>query len=109
MRDLGKPEILSPIQDLTSLRAAIDAGADAVFFGVQGYNMRVSAKNFTLEDIATVTTIAHEAGVKAYLALNTIIYQEELAGMEAVLKSAKSAQVDAVICWDLAVVEKARE
>ncbi len=109
MRNLEKPEILSPIQDLTSLRAAIDAGADAVFFGVQGYNMRVSAKNFTLEDIATVTTIAHEAGVKAYLALNTIIYQEELAGMEAVLKSAKSAQVDAVICWDLAVVEKARE
>ncbi|MBP9760265.1 MAG: U32 family peptidase [Candidatus Pacebacteria bacterium] len=105
---MKKPEILSPIQDFTSLTTAIQAGADAVFFGVRGYNMRVTAKNFTIEDLPKITEIAHQAGVKAYLALNTIIYEEELAGMEAVLQNAFDAGVDAVICWDLAVIEKAR-
>ena len=52
---MKKPEILSPIQDFTSLTAAIDAGADAVFFGVVGFNMRVTAKNFSLDDVPEIT------------------------------------------------------
>ncbi len=106
---MKKPEILSPIQDFMSLQAAIDAGADAVYFGVHGYNMRVTAKNFTTEDLPKITEKTREAGIRAYLALNTIIYEDELDGMRRVLQKAKDAQVNAIICWDLAVVQAAKE
>ncbi len=106
---MKKPEILSPIQDIMSLQAAINAGADAVYFGVHGYNMRVTAKNFTLDDLPKITEIAHKAKIKAYLALNTIIYEDELNEMRNVLQKAKEANVDAIICWDLAVVQAAQE
>jgi putative protease len=102
---MKKPSILSPIQDYTSLSAAIQNGADAVYFGIQGFNMRANAKNFTSKDLQKITKIAHQAGIKAYLALNTIIYEEELPRVKMLLKKAKAAQVDAVICWDLAVVQ----
>ncbi|HCC05408.1 TPA: protease [Patescibacteria group bacterium] len=105
---MKKPEILSPIQDFTSLTAAIDAGADAVFFGVIGFNMRVTAKNFTVLDIPLITEKAHAAGVKVYLALNTIVYQEELEEVRGVLEASLKAGVDAVICWDLSVVQIAK-
>jgi U32 family peptidase len=106
---MQKPEILSPIQDYTSLTAAVEAGADAIFFGVIGFNMRVTAKNFTVADIEKVVAYAHAHAVKAYLALNTIIYQEEIAEMRTVLETAKKAGLDAVICWDFAVIQIARE
>lgn len=106
---MNKPELLAPIQDFTTLASAVQAGADAVFFGVRGYNMRVSAKNFTLEDMPKIMEIVRGAGMRAYLALNTIIYQEEIEGMREVVRSARDAGVDAVICWDLAVVSYARE
>ena len=106
---MKKPEVLSPIQDFTSLNTAIKAGADAVYFGVHGYNMRVTAKNFTKDDIVKIVTIAHDAGVKAYMALNTIIYEEELGGMREILQSAYDANVDAVICWDMSVIQAARK
>ena len=105
---MKKPEILSPIQDFTSLTAAITAGADAVFFGIIGFNMRVTAKNFTVADIPLITEQAHTAGVKVYLALNTIVYQEELDEVRKVLQVSKDAGVDAVICWDLSVVQIAK-
>lgn len=106
---MQKPEILAPIQDLTSLTAAIDAGADAVFFGVIGFNMRANAKNFTAADIPKIVDVAHKANVRVYLALNTIIYQEEYSEMKQVLQSAKDAGVNAVICWDLSVIQAAKE
>jgi putative protease len=105
---MQKPEILSPIQDFTSLTAAITAGADAIFFGVIGFNMRVTAKNFTVLDIPKITKQAHSANVKVYLALNTIVYQEEIEDVRKVLVAAKNASVDAVICWDLSVVQIAK-
>lgn len=104
-----KPEILSPIQDFTSLTAAIDAGADAVFFGAIGFNMRVTAKNFTLEDIPKITEIAKKANVKVYIALNTIIFPEQVDDMRAVIQASYDAGVDAVICWDFSVVQVAKE
>ncbi len=106
---MKKPEILSPIQDFTSLSAAISAGADAVFFGVLGFNMRATAKNFTILDIPEIVKKAHGANVKTYIALNTIIYQEEIEPMKKILEECKKSGVDAVICWDLAVVESARK
>lgn len=101
---MTKPELLAPIQDHTTLRAALEAGADAVFLGVRGFNMRVAAKNFAVEDLKDVAAVVHEAGAKAYLALNTIIYDDELAGMEQVVQAAHNAGIDAIICWDLAVI-----
>ena len=106
---MKKPEVLAPIQDFMSLNAAIEAGADAVFFGVRGYNMRVNAKNFTVEDLPEIAKIAHKAQVKIYLALNIIVYEEEIEGMDAILVKAKEAGVDAIICWDLSVVRRAKK
>lgn len=105
---MKKPELLAPTQDRTTLRAALDAGADAIFFGVRGFNMRVSAKNFDVHDIHEVATTAHQAGAKAYLALNTIIYDDELEDMEHLVQAAHDAGVDAIICWDLAVIRAAK-
>ncbi len=104
-----KPELLSPIQDYTSLTAAIDNGADAVFFGIKGFNMRAGAKNFGVEDLPKIVKIAHNKNVKVYLAINTIIYEEELGQISKILKKVREAKVDAIICWDLAVVEIAQK
>lgn len=109
MTENKKPEILAPVQDFTTLTASIQAGADAVFFGIRGFNMRVSAKNFTVDDLPAIMEIVRSAGVKAYLALNVIIYEEEVDDVLKILKVAHATGVDAVICWDLAVVEMARE
>ena len=106
---MKKPEILSPIQDIVSLKAAINAGADAVYFGIRGFNMRATAKNFTVEDLPRITKTAHDSNIRAYLALNTIIYNEEIDEMRNVLQKAKDANIDAVICWDTAVVRSVQE
>jgi putative protease len=106
---MQKPEILSPIQDFTSLRAAIEAGADAVFFGVVGFNMRVTAKNFTLEDVPEITKQAKKANIKTYIALNTIIFPEQMDEMRHILQTCKDAGVSAVICWDMSVIQTAKE
>ncbi len=105
--EMKKPELLSPTQDMTSLTAALTAGADAVFFGVHGFNMRVTAKNFSKQDMEGVVNKVHDAGKKVYLALNTIIYDDEQPAMQAVLEEAKRVGVDAIICWDLSVVQYA--
>ncbi|MCX8147630.1 MAG: U32 family peptidase, partial [Candidatus Woesearchaeota archaeon] len=105
----AKPELLSPVFDLVSLRAAISAGADAVYFGLKGLNMRITAKNFELGQLKNIVKICHENNVKAYLTLNTIIYDEDMKKLEAMIKEAKKAKVDAVICWDPAVIMQARK
>jgi U32 family peptidase len=101
------PELLAPAGGWSQLRAALDAGADAVFFGAGTFNMRVRAKNFGLDDLAAVTAFCHEKGAKAYLTLNTVIYEAELAAMEEVVGCAKAAGVDAVIAADFAVIAAA--
>ncbi len=100
-----KPEILAPIQDYTSLQAAIDSGADAVFFGVIGFNMRVNAKNFTEADLPKIAKIAKASKIKTYIVINIIIFDKELKKLETLIAKAKKAGIDAVICWDLAVIE----
>jgi len=109
MKATKKPELLAPIQDYTSLTAAIENGADAVFFGIKGFNMRAGAKNFTVKDLPKITKIAHKSGVKTYLAINTIIYEEELKKIEKILIKVKEAKIDAIICWDLAVIQIAKK
>ncbi len=102
-------EIMAPAGSYESLLAAIEAGADSVYFGVGALNMRAaSAANFTLDDLDQIVKIAHEAGVKAYLTVNTIIYDNEIEQMHAVVDRAAAAKVDAIIAADQSVILYAR-
>lgn len=106
---MNKVEIMSPVGSYASLQAAIQGGADAVYFGVGNLNMRSrSAANFTIDDLREICRIAHAAGVRTYLTLNTIIYNHELAEMRRLLEAAHQAGVSAVIASDLAVITAAR-
>ena len=107
---MQKIEIMSPVGSYESLMAAIQAGADAVYFGVGNLNMRSrSAANFQIEDIAKITDIARQHGVRTYLTVNTIIYNHELDEMRALLHAAKDAGITAIIASDLAVIQYGHE
>jgi putative protease len=116
MKSLNKKrkyELLAPAGSFSSLIAAIDAGADAVYFGLneKGLNMRARAKNFSLSDLKKIYNICKLKNgrvVKKYLTLNTIIYDSELNKVEKIIKIAKK-YIDAVICWDLSVIELCRK
>jgi putative protease len=102
-------EIMSPVGSYESLYAAIQGGADSVYFGVGQLNMRSrSANNFDLADLRKIADICKEHGVRSYLTLNTIVYDHELPVMKDVLNAAKEAGVSAVIAADLAVMQYAR-
>ncbi len=103
------PELLAPVGDFEMLHAAIEAGADAIYFGVKKLNMRATAKNFAIEELPQVISTAHKSDIKTYLTLNTIIYEEELGDVRSILKTAKDAGIDAIICWDFAVINEARK
>jgi len=99
------PELMAPAGDWTMLQTAINAGADAVYFGVDKLNMRAKAKNFTIEDLPGLVKLCKEKNVKTYLTINTIVFEEEIVELEKIITSAKKAGVDRIICWDLSVVE----
>lgn len=99
-------EIMAPAGNFECLQAAIQGGADSVYFGVGRLNMRShSANNFGPEDLAEVTRICREAGVKSYLTLNIVLYQNDLAAMREALDAAKAAGVDAIIASDMAAIQ----
>lgn len=101
-------EIMSPVGSYESLAAAIEAGADSVYFGVGQLNMRAhSANNFTLEDLQQICDIAKAHGVKTYLTVNTVIYDSEIDYMHQVIDKAKFCGVSAVIASDMAVIRYA--
>jgi putative protease len=101
----SKYELLAPVGDFRNLKAAVEAGCDAVYFGVRGFNMRDSARNFSLRDLDRIRRVCSsgERNVKMYLTLNIVVYDGELRRVEEILKKVKG-KVDAVICWDLAVI-----
>lgn len=102
-------EIMSPAGNFECLQAAIQGGADSVYFGVGHLNMRShSANNFAPEDLTEVVRICHESGVRAYLTLNIVLYPEDLQPMRETLDAAGAAGVDAVIASDIAAIEYAR-
>ena len=95
---------------MESLHAAIAAGADAIYFGVGVLNMRArSSVNFTLDDLAEIVRTAHEANVKTYLTVNTILYDNEMEDMRAIIDRASQEGVDAIIAADVAAIMYARE
>ena len=107
--DRKELEIMAPAGNFECLHAAIQGGADSVYFGVGRLNMRShSAANFSPEELAEVVRICREAGVRSYLTLNIVLYEEELADMRAALDAAKAAGVDAVIASDMAAIEYCR-
>ncbi|MCL2027454.1 MAG: U32 family peptidase [Bacteroidales bacterium] len=102
-------EIMSPVGSYESLYAAIQGGADAVYFGVGQLNMRSrSANNFDLSDLQKIAEICKESDIRSYLTLNTIVYDHELPLMRDILNAAKTAGVSAVIAADIAVMTYAR-
>lgn len=100
---------MAPVGSYESLAAAIQAGADSVYFGVGKLNMRsASAANFTLDDLAKIVATARAAGVKTYLTVNTIVYEDELRTVHEVIDRAKAEGIDAVIASDFAAILYAR-
>ena len=104
-----KPEILAPAGSWESLAAAVKAGAEAVYFGLDKLNQRALKKKFTIKDLPDIREFTAEKGVRAYLTLNSMVYDEDLPYIEEVLYAVKEHSIDAVIGWDLAVVLKSLE
>ncbi|WP_072988006.1 peptidase U32 family protein [Pseudozobellia thermophila] len=106
----GKIELMAPAGNYESLQAAIDNGADSVYFGVEQLNMRARASiNFTLEDLPEIARRCGEKNIRTYLTLNTIIYDHDLSIIKTVLDAAKEAGITAVIAMDQAVISYARQ
>ena len=101
---------MAPAGNFECLTAAIEGGADSVYFGVGRLNMRShSANNFCPEDLPEITRICRSAGVKTYMTLNIVLYNEDLEAMRKALDAAKAAGVDAIIASDMAAVSYCRE
>lgn len=100
---------MAPVGSYESLRSAINAGADAVYFGVEGLNMRArSSVNFTLDDLHRIAGICDEKGVKSYLTVNTIIYDGDMEKMRSVIDAVASSGISAIIASDMAAILYAR-
>ena len=102
-------EIMAPVGSLESLTAALQAGADSIYFGIERLNMRAhSASTFTIDDLREIAAMCREHDVRSYLTVNTIIYGEDLPLMRQILEAAKEADISAVIASDVAVMTYAR-
>ena len=95
------PELLAPAGSPEALRAAVDAGADAVYFGAVGFNARAGARNFTDSELARAVEFCHGRGVRVYLTLNTLVYDREMKDYLAAAGRAYRAGVDALIVADI--------
>jgi putative protease len=101
-------EIMSPVGSYESLMAAIQGGADAVYFGVEQLNMRSrSSNNFTISDLENITSLCKEKNIRTYLALNTIIYNNELVLVKSIVDAAKKNNISAIIASDMSVISYA--
>ena len=106
---LGDYEIMAPVGSRESLAAAIQAGADSVYFGIGKLNMRShSANHFTIDDLREIASTCSEHGIKTYLTVNTIIYGEDLSTMHEICDAAKEANISAIIASDVAVMTYCR-
>ena len=101
-----KIELLSPAGSFDCLQAAINAGADAVYFGVEQLNMRTRSSNsFSIADIKEVSAVCKANGLKAYITLNTVMYEHDMQLLKTILKEVKKHDIDAVIASDFSVIE----
>lgn len=103
-----RPEILAPAGDDAALRAAVHAGADAVYFGLAGFNARARATNFDAAALGETMRFLHDHGVRGYVTLNTLVFDDELPAVEAAVRACAEAGADAVIVQDLGVARLVR-
>ena len=109
-QDITQLEIMAPVGSRESLTAAIQAGANSVYFGIGQLNMRShSANHFTIDDLREIAATCAEHNIKSYLTVNTIIYGEDLSTMHEIIDAAKEAQISAVIASDVAVMAYCNE
>lgn len=102
-------EIMAPVGSYESLYAAIQGGADAMYFGIEGLNMRAkSSVNFTIGDLHEIARICAEHGMKSYLTVNTVVYDDDMAAMRGIIDAAKEAGISAIIASDMAAILYAR-
>jgi putative protease len=104
-----KPEILAPVGHYEGLASVIKAGADAIYMGVGKINQRALKSNFTIEDVKEIRKITQDAGVRQYIVLNSIVFEDDLPYVNETLHQLKEIGVDAVIGWDMAVLSKSIE
>ncbi|MEO6833564.1 MAG: peptidase U32 family protein, partial [Chitinophagaceae bacterium] len=103
-------ELLSPVGSFENLHAAIEAGADAIYFGVEQLNMRAKSTNsFSIEDIAKVKEICTKGNVRTYITLNTVMYEHDMQLLKTILQEVKKQGIDAVIAADFAVMEYCKQ
>ncbi len=103
-------EIMAPVGSYESLMAAIQGGADSVYFGIGKLNMRSnSSKNFTMDDLVKISEIAKENNLRTYITLNTVIYDEELEDMKQIVDAAKANNITAIIASDQSVIQYAHK
>jgi putative protease len=107
-RHRTRPEVLAPAGDEAALRAAVQAGADAVYFGLRGFNARARAANFDAGELEAAMRLLHAAGVRGYVTVNTLAWDDELTQVEAALRACAAAGADAIIVQDLGVARLAR-
>ena len=97
---------MAPVGSRESLAAAINAGADSIYFGIENLNMRArSANTFTIDDLREIAATCDEHGIKSYLTINTIIYDEDITLMRTIVDAAYEAGISAVIAADVAVMD----
>src|ERR1700760_2293406 len=102
---MKRPELLAPAGDWAAMRAAVANGADSVYFGLDQFNARHRATNFTLAELPEVMAYLHAHNVKGFLTFNTLIFSDELESAADYIKAVAAAGVDAVIVQDLGVAK----
>jgi len=102
------PELLAPAGDWDCAKAAVENGADAIYFGLEKFNARMRAHNFTVADLPKLMEFLHRRGVKGYVTFNTLVFENELADAEDYLRSIIAASVDAAIVQDVGIARLIR-
>src|SRR5262245_32010308 len=103
-----RPELLAPAGDWECARAAVENGADAIYFGLERFNARMRAKNFTQADLPALMEFLHRRGVRGYVTFNTLVFTNELADAEDYLRTIVAAGVDAAIVQDVGICRMIR-
>src|SRR5476651_2489182 len=109
IQNLKLPELLAPAGDWECAKAAVENGADAIYFGLDKFNARMRAHNFTEPDLPKLMEFLHRRGVKGYVTFNTLIFQNEIADAEKYLRAIIAAGVDAAIVQDVGICRLIRQ
>src|SRR4051794_26185707 len=108
VRPLARPELLAPAGDWECARAAVENGADAIYFGLERFNARMRAKNFTQADLPALMAFLHGRGVRGYVTFNTLVFTNELPDAADYLRTIIAAGVDAAIVQDVGICRMIR-